>query len=95
MRRSPSAWTKILRSLRRPAIRRSTLCGFAAALVLTGCSGSGTSGSCAFVSRRHLSAGPDGDGKTLVCSPLRVLSAHRDKYFPDSSPDSGADRSGS
>jgi len=66
-----------------------------AAILLTGCSNSDTSSNCVFVSRKHLANGSDGDGQTLVCSPLRVLSAYREQYFPGSSATSGTEKGGS
>lgn len=83
------------KALRLPSVRRGALCGVVAAMLLTGCSNTDTSSDCVFVSRKHLANGSDGDGQTLVCSPLRVLSAYRDQYFPDSSATSEANNGGS
>ena len=91
-RRSPIPCNKMLGL---PGIRRGALCVVVAAILLTGCSNTDSSSSCVFVARKHLANGSDGDGETLVCSPLRVLSAYRDQYFPDSSTTSEANDGGS
>lgn len=49
---------------------------------LAGCEATPKSGRCAVVDVDHLARPLDIGGRALICNPMRVNAAYRDRYFP-------------
>ena len=71
---------------RRHAIR-SPLLGMiscvAAVALLAACDTPRASGRCAYVASEHLSVARNDAGRSLICDPMRVAPAQRERYFPE------------
>jgi len=61
-----------------------TIFGVAAVAFLAACDTPRPSGRCAYVASEHLSAARNDAGRSLICDPMRVAPAHRERYFPGS-----------
>lgn len=60
-----------------------TISCVAAVAFLVACDTPRPSGRCAYVASEHLSVARNDAGRSLICDPMRVAPAYRERYFPE------------